>query len=167
MCKTVLVKGPCWCNGNNGKRVTLREYLEKCPNVLNGGSHDEFELLFPEIKVVKSRCDKCPYLEVEADRLETEARERERMEIDRQAERVEVQRVVEEREAQVVAQGGYQGYEGGYQGGYEGGYQANSQADHQGGYQEGYQRSYQGGNQGSYQEAHRQGHRRVHRGHKR
>ncbi|TGO60968.1 hypothetical protein BCON_0031g00470 [Botryotinia convoluta] len=149
MCKTVIIRGPCWCNGNNGKNINLDEDVRKCLNVLSGGSHDEYELLYKDIEFVKSKCVKCPHLEAEADRLETEARESQRIEV----ERVEAQRVAEERAAQVAAQGGYEGgYQADNQGGYEGGYQA----DNQGGYQ--------GGNQGSYQEANRGGHRRVHGG---
>ncbi|KAF7906675.1 hypothetical protein EAF00_000954 [Botryotinia globosa] len=119
MCKTVLVKAPCWCNGNNGKIVTLREYQEECANVSSGGSHDEYELIYTDLKIVKVKCEKCPHLEVEADRLETEVRERKRAEIDR----VEAQKVAEEQASQVAAQGGYRGgYQGGYRGGYQGGY---------------------------------------------
>ncbi|TGO40978.1 hypothetical protein BHYA_0028g00190 [Botrytis hyacinthi] len=152
MCNTVLVKGPCWCNGNNGKRVTVGESVKTCKYVLRGGSHDEYEPRFREIETVEGNCDKCPHLEAEAHRLETEALEREWMETGRaearkveaqrvEAERVEAQRVAEEQAAQVAAQGGYQGD---YQGGHEG--------------------VYQGGNQGSYQDSHRSQPRRVHRG---
>ncbi|KAF7959055.1 hypothetical protein EAE96_002572 [Botrytis aclada] len=118
MCVTVIVRGPCWCNGNNGKIVNLDEYPEECKNVQSGGSHDAYELLYKEMKVKISKCDKCPHLEAEADRLETEGRE---------AQRIEGERWAEEREAQ---------------GGYEGGYQA----DNRGRYERGYQEAHRGRN---------------------
>ncbi|KAF7949453.1 uncharacterized protein EAE97_002962 [Botrytis byssoidea] len=106
MCKTVLVKGPCWCNGSNGKRVTVGEGVKICKYVEHGNSHDEYEARFREIEIVEGNCDKCPHLEAEA--LEAQRAEAQRAE----AQRAEAQRVAEERAAQVAAQGGYQG---GYQ----------------------------------------------------
>ncbi|THV52984.1 hypothetical protein BGAL_0063g00210 [Botrytis galanthina] len=112
MCNTVLVKGPCWCDGNNGKRVTVGQGVKICKYVELGGLHDEYEPRFREIEIVEGNCDKCPLLEAEARRLDTEAREREWMENERaearkvEAQRVEARRVAEERAAQVAAQGG-------------------------------------------------------------
>ncbi|KAF7893209.1 uncharacterized protein EAF02_000747 [Botrytis sinoallii] len=76
MCTTILVKGPCWCKGNNGRKVILREYEEKCNNVKDGGSHDEYERLYLGVipKIEEDTCDKCPDLRREAQEREWEER---------------------------------------------------------------------------------------------
>ncbi|KAM0163817.1 hypothetical protein ACHAPG_000970 [Botrytis cinerea] len=81
MCKTIVTRGPCWCNGNNGRIVNVREKLDECENVKSGGSHDEYWQPHMNMDIVGGgECNECRGLAFEAERLEIEAREAQKLE---------------------------------------------------------------------------------------
>ncbi|CAD6447922.1 61fc9e9a-b402-4bd8-b12f-5217ab2e048a [Sclerotinia trifoliorum] len=85
MCINHIIRGPCWCDTNNGQNITLDIQTEQCKFVNQGNIHDKYFVFENEYKR-GGRCDKCIGVALEKEREEEERRECERVEAERREE---------------------------------------------------------------------------------